>query len=183
MHASATSAADRVRAYARTPRARKLLWRFAGLVAAFAVIGFLVVPPIAKSLLAEKLSEALHRKVTIEALRVNPFAPSVTVRGFAVRERSGEDLFVTFDELYVNAAWTSVFRLAPVVDAVTLTKPHVRVVRGPDRTYNFQDLVDEALAQPESAGPPPGFAVFNIRLLAEGIKHKGKPTRVDFALR
>jgi hypothetical protein len=161
---SASSATARAAAFARAPRARKILWWALGLLAAFALTGFLAVPPIVKSQLEAELSKALHRAVTVEAVRVNPFAPSVTVRGFAARERSGDGLFVTFDELYVNAAWTSIFRLAPVIDEVRLTKPHVRVVRNPDRTYNFQDLVDEALAAPQSEGPPPKFAVFNIRL-------------------
>jgi len=165
MNIFVSSAATRVAGFARTPRARKLLWWVLGLLALFALVGFLVVPPIVKSQLEQKLSEALHRTVTVEAVRVNPFAPSVTVRGFAARERAGDALFVTFDELYVNAAWTSIFRLAPVIDEVRLTKPHVRVVRNVDRTYNFQDLVDEALAQPPSEGPPPKFAVFNIQLL------------------
>jgi hypothetical protein len=164
MNAAASSATARATAFARTPRARKLLWWALGLLAAFALIGFFVVPPIAKSKLEAELSKVLHRPVTVETVRVNPFAPSVTVRGFAVRERSGDGLFVTFDELYVNAAWTSIFRLAPVIDEVKLTKPHVRVVRNPDKTYNFQDLVDEALARPKSDGPPPKFAVFNIQL-------------------
>jgi uncharacterized protein involved in outer membrane biogenesis len=159
------SVAARTAAFARTSRARKILWWALGLLAAFALIGFLVVPPIAKSMLEDELTKALHRKVSIEAVRVNPFAPSVTVRGFAVNERTGDAPFVTFDELYINAAWTSIFRLAPVVDAVRLTRPHLRVVRNPDQTYNFQDLVDEALAKPKSEGPPPKFAVFNIQLL------------------
>jgi uncharacterized protein involved in outer membrane biogenesis len=145
--------------------ARKLFWWLAGLVAAFAAIGFLVVPPIAKSKLEETLSQALHRKVTLETVRVNPFAPSVTLRGFAVSEPSGDKVFAGFDELYVNAAWTSIFRLAPVVDEITLVKPHLRVVRNPDRSYNFQDLLDEFLARPKSDAPPPKFALFNIRLL------------------
>jgi hypothetical protein len=165
MNRSASAAAERLGAFAKTPRARKILWWIVGLVAAFALIGFLVVPPIAKWKLQDELSKALHRPVTIETMRVNPFAPSVTVRGFAVRERSGDALFVTFDELYVNAAWTSIVRFAPVIDAVRLTKPHIRVVRNPDQTYNFQDLVDEAMAKPKSEGPPPKFAVFNIQLL------------------
>jgi uncharacterized protein involved in outer membrane biogenesis len=173
----ATSAVDRVRAYARTPRARKVLWWLVGLVAAFAVIGFFVVPPIAKSLLEDELAKILHRKVAIEAVRVNPFAPSVTVRGFAVRDRTGDALFVTFGELYVNAAWTSLFRLAPVVDEVKLTRPHVRVVRNADQSYNFQDLVDEALAQPPSEGPPPKFAVFNIQLLDGRVEVDDRATK------
>lgn len=162
------------------PRIRKLLWWFAGVVATFALIGFLVVPPIAKSKLEQSLSQALHRHVSVEAVRVNPFAPSITLRGLAVREREGGAQFAGFDELYVNAAWTSIFRLAPVVDEVTLVKPRLHLVRNPDRTYNFQDLLDEFMARPRSDAPPPKFAVFNIRLLggrvdfddqAEGEKH------------
>ena len=74
-----------------------------------------------------------------------------------------------------------------MVDEVRLTKPHVRVVRNADRTYNFQDLVDEALAQPPSEGPPPKFAVFNIQLLdgrididdrAEEEKHEVADLRI-----
>jgi hypothetical protein len=182
-----TSVAARTAAFARTPRARKILWWVVGLVGAFAVIGFLVVPPIVKSQLEQRLSERLHRTVTVETVRANPFAPSLTVRGFAVRERSGDALFVTFDELYVNAGWRSIFRLAPVVNEVKLTKPHVRVLRNADRTYNFQDLVDEILAQPKTEGPPPKFAVFNIQLVdgrvdvddrAEDEKHEITDLRV-----
>jgi hypothetical protein len=187
MRRTLASAADHLGAFAKTPRARKILWWIVGLVAAFAVIGFFIVPPIAKPRIEEALSNVLHRAVTVETLRVNPFAPSVTVRGFAVHERSGDALFVTFDELYVNAGWRSIFRLAPVLNEVKLTKPHVRVVRNPDRTYNFQDLVDEILAQPKSEGPTPKFAVFNIQLLdgrvdvddrAEDEKHEITDLRV-----
>ena len=170
MHASVSSSVARVAALAKTRRARKIFWWVAGLVAAFAAIGFLVVPPIAKSELEQRLSQALHRKVTVETVRVNPFAPSVPLRGFAVRERGGDErrgdaAFAGFDELYVNAAWTSIFRLAPVVDEITLVKPQLRVVRNPDRSYNFQDLLDEFLARPKSDEPLPRFALFNIRLL------------------
>ncbi len=159
---------------------RKLVGWVAGLVAAFAAVGFLAVPPIAKSKLEQALSQALHRPVSVQAVRVNPFVPSLTVRGLAVRERQGDALFAGFDELYVNAAWTSLFRLAPVVDEVTLVKPQVHVVRNADRSYNVQDLIDEIMARPKSDAPPPRFALFNIRLVdgsvdfddrAEGEKH------------
>lgn len=146
-------------------RIRLALWWSTGLLAAYALVGFFVVPPIAKSKLEQALSEALHRQVTVEAVRVNPFAPSLTLRGLVVREPASEAEFAGFEELYVNAAWTSVFRLAPVIDAVTLAKPRLRLVRHPDRAYNVQDLLDAFRARPKSDAPPPKFAVFNIRLL------------------
>lgn len=163
-----------------------LAWT-AAFFAAFALIGFVAVPLIAKPHLEERLSQALHRRVTIESLAVNPFAPSMRVRGLAVRERQGDGLFAGFDELYVNAGWRSIFYLATVVDEVTLVKPRLRVVRNPDRSYNFQDLLDELLAKPRSDGPPAKFAVFNIRVVdgalafedrAEGASHAVSGLRV-----
>jgi len=164
MQASKSSIAARANDIVKAPRTRRILWWIAGLVAAFAAIGFLLVPPIAKSKLEEELSKALHRKATVETVRVNPFVPSATLRGLLVRERQGDAPFASFDELHVNLAWTSIFRLAPVVDEIRLAKPHLRVVRNADRTYNFQDLLDEFLARPKSDAPTPKFALFNIQL-------------------
>jgi uncharacterized protein involved in outer membrane biogenesis len=158
------SVAARVGSIAKAPRTRRILWWIAGLVAVFAAVGFLVVPPIAKSKLEEKLSQTLHRKVTLGKLSVNPFVPSATLRDFLVREREGDAPFASFDELHLNAAWSSIFRLAPVVDEIRLAKPRLRVVRNADRTYNFQDLLDEFLARPKSDAPTPKFALFNIQL-------------------
>ena len=180
-------------AIAVTPRVRRALWWTSGVVVAYAAIGFLVLPPIVKSQLEEELSRTLHREVTVQAVRVNPFMPSLTVRGLAVRERTGDGLFVGFDELYVNlAAWYSMFRLAPVVDEIALAKPQLRVVRNPDFTYNFQDLLDEALARPADDAAaadsgPSRYALFNIQLLdgrvefhdhAEGEAHTLSELRI-----
>ena len=164
MQASQSSISARAARIAKAPRTRKILWWIGALVVAFAAIGFLVVPPVAKSKLEEQLSTALHRKVTVETVRVNPFVPSATLRGFLVRERQGDAPFASFDELHVNLAWTSIFRLAPVVDEIRLAKPHLRVVRNADRKYNFQDLLDEFLARPKSDAPAPKFALFNLQL-------------------
>lgn len=187
MYASFFPLAERVGVVAKSLRARRISWALAGLLVAFTAIGFLAVPPILKSKLEQTLSQLLHRKVTVEAVRVNPFAPSVTVRGLAVREHTDDVPFARFDELYANAAWTSIFYLAPVVDELTLVKPQLRLVRNPDRTYNFQDLLDEFMARPKSDAPVPKFALFNIRLVdgridfddrAEGEKHEVSDLRV-----
>ena len=187
MQSPISAAADTVLGIARRGHARKVLFWILGLVAAFALIGFFVVPPIAKPRLEEALSRALHRPVTIEALRVNPFAPSVTVRGFVVQERSGAATFLTFDELYINVGWSSIFRLAPVVDEARLVKPSAHVIRESEGTYNFQDLVDGFMARPRNDEPPPKFAAFNLQLVdgridvddrAKGEKHEVTDLRI-----
>ena len=63
---AANSVSARAGAIVRAPRTRKILWWIVGLIVAFAVIGFLIVPPIAKSQMEKALSAALHRKVTVE---------------------------------------------------------------------------------------------------------------------
>jgi uncharacterized protein involved in outer membrane biogenesis len=159
------AAAARASQLVRTPRARRIGWWVLGVVIAFGIIGFFIVPPIAKPYLVEVLSRELKREVSIESLRINPFTLSATVRGFVMKDRPGPEPALTFDELYVNASFAALFRLAPVLDAVRLTKPHLRLVRTADGHYSFQDLIDESASQPkDSGGPPLRFAVANIEL-------------------
>src|SRR5262245_37840886 len=169
---------------ARSPRARKIVVWTAAAVALLAIIGFFVAPPIAKSQLEQVLSEKLHRQVTIERVRINPFAVSASILGFAVKERDGSATAVSFDELYVDLSYASLFRLAPVVEAVHLTKPHVRLVRNADKTYNFQDLIDEPRAESSSdaSGPPPRFAVYNIQITGGRIDFDDQPEHVQHSV-
>src|SRR5499426_9058 len=176
----AQTTASRLGQFVKAPRARRIGWWILGIVAAVGIVGFFVVPPIAKSYLVTALSKELNREVTIESLRFNPFALSVTVRGFVMKDRTGPEPALTFDELYVNASAMSLFRLAPVIEQIRLTKPHLRIVRNDDKTYNFQDLIDEALNKPQSDAPktdapPPKFALNNIELLNDLIDFDDRP--------
>ena len=175
----AQTTASHVGQFVKTPRARHIAWWILGVVAAIGIVGFFVVPPIAKSYLVTALSKELKREVTIESLRFNPFTLAVTIRGFVMKDRTGPVPALTFDELYVNASAMSLFRLAPVVEQIRLTKPHLRIVRNEDKTYNFQDLIDEALNKPKSDAPksdaPPKFALNNIELLDGQIDFEDRP--------
>src|SRR5690349_11073376 len=110
-------------------RLRRIAIWAGSIVALYAIVGFLVAPPIARSQAESALTELLGRKVTVERVRINPFALSASVLGFAIRDREGEGSLVAFDELYVNFTLSSLFRLAPVVEEVRLVRPAVRVVR------------------------------------------------------
>ena len=65
--------------------------------AVFTIVGFFALPPILKSILAQKLSENLHREVTIEDIKLNPYTLSLTVKKLMVKEREGSETFVSFD--------------------------------------------------------------------------------------
>src|SRR5215472_16501962 len=116
---------------------RAAVW-IVGILAVFAVVGFFVLPLVVRPAIERNLSTALDRKVTIERLKINPFALSATLDGVSVGER-GEG--------------------PPML---TLTSPTLRLVRNADKTYNFSDLLDRVLAAPP--GPPPHFSISNIQI-------------------
>ncbi len=145
-----------------------LIWA-AALLVVFALVGFFVVPPILKSVLATQLTAALHREVAIREVRFNPFALSATVRGLTVKEPKGSaDTFASFEELYVNLEVFSLLRGAVVAREVRLTKPFVRLVRRADESYNFSDLLPGPQPQPTTPAKPVRFSVNNIQVIDGG---------------
>ena len=145
-----------------------LIWA-AALLVVFALVGFFVVPPILKSVLATQLTAALHREVAIREVRFNPFALSATVRGLTVKEPKGSaDTFASFEELYVNLEVFSLLRRAVVAREVRLTKPFVRLVRRADESYNFSDLLPGPQPQPTTPAKPVRFSVNNIQVIDGG---------------
>ena len=154
---------------------RKIGWWVAGLFVLVTVAGFLVAPPLVKYKLEESLSAQLQRKTTVEHVRINPFELSITLQGFVVRERGSDEPVLSVEELYVNASGTSFYRLAPVINVTRMVKPHLRVVRNADGSYNFRDVIDEFLASP--AGPTPQFSLNNIEVIDGRIDFDDRPEK------
>src|SRR3954465_10328901 len=85
-----------------TSRLRRCLWTALALLLVFTVVGFFVLPPIVKSQLEKRLSATLGRRVTVESVKVNPYALSLTLRDLAIKEKDGAAPFVGWRTLYVN---------------------------------------------------------------------------------
>ena len=186
MAAKITELRGRAIETARHPRTRKIAIWLVAIVAAFGIIAGLVAPPLLRGKLASELSTKLHRQVSIEQIRINPFAMSVTVRGFLMKERQGSATAASFDELYANLELTSLFRWGPVLKEIRLVKPYVNVVRNEDRTYNFTDLIDEfTKGPPGPKGPPaptPRFALNNIQVLDGKIDFDDRPEKAKHSI-
>jgi uncharacterized protein involved in outer membrane biogenesis len=164
------------------------LWTLAGLVM-FAIAGFLILPPILKSVLTGKLSELLQREVTIQEIRVNPFALSARVTGFSIKDRGSSEPFVSFEELYLNLEAISLFKGGPVLSEILLKAPHATIIRNKDLTYNFSDLLEAFGAKPpDKPKPPPEskplrFSLNNIQILDGGLDFKDLPKDTDHTVR
>jgi uncharacterized protein involved in outer membrane biogenesis len=127
------------------PALRKGLLAGVVLLASYALLGYLALPPILRSVLSNALSEALHRKVELRDIQVNPFELSISVRGLAISERDAPGTWISAEEVFANLQLASVIRGGPVLGEVRLSRPYFHIVRRKDGSYNFTDLMDEFL--------------------------------------
>lgn len=149
----------------------------AGLLLAYTGIGFLAVPAIVTSQATQLAAEKLHRQLSIEEVTFNPFTLSASVRGLKMMEPDGSTVFASFDRLGADLSWQSVARLAPVVQAVRLTKPYLHLSRNEANQYNIDDILQLAASQPPSPEPA-RFSVNNIQLEEGSLTFEDKPAGV-----
>ncbi len=163
---------------------KKILIGLAVLIAVVGIVGFFILPPIAKSLLTEKLSATLHRDVTLEKISINPYALSVTLKGFAIKDPVESSPFLSFDELYVNAqGLSSLLKRAVIFKEIRLTRPYVNVSRHEDGSYNFSDLIPKEEAKPEAESKPLNFSLNNIQIINGSIDFWDGPKKTRHTVR
>ncbi len=139
---------------------------FAISVAVIAITGFLLLPAILRPVLEKKISEAIHRTVTIRRVYINPFALSFALRGVTINQRDSPEVMLSFDEFYVNVQALSAVKGGLIVSSVRLVKPYVNVTRNKDLSYSFSDLTAAAPAKPkeEKEKEPFKFSINNIEV-------------------
>jgi len=160
---------------------RKILKRTAILLVIFSITGFFVLPPIIKSVLLKRLSETLHREVTIQTVRFNPFMISLTIRGFGVKEPKSQQQFISLEELYLNFQTMSLIRRGIIIKEILLKNPYINVVRNEDLTFNFTDLLQMADKKPDdktqkdTKAAPLRFSLNNIQVVGANIDFMDGP--------
>ncbi|PKN86579.1 MAG: hypothetical protein CVU51_06960 [Deltaproteobacteria bacterium HGW-Deltaproteobacteria-1] len=164
--------------------AKKILTIIIIFAAIIGIAGFLILPYIIKPVLTEKISAALHRETSIDQIKINPYAPSVTIRGFKLADPGQKMPFVVFNELYINAAVTSsIFRRALILDEIRLDKPYIGVTRKTDGTYNFSDLLPKEETKKKEPSKPFLFSLNNIQITGGNIDFHDMPNKTSHTVR
>ncbi len=136
-------------------------------VVLFGLLGYYWLPGFAKSQLELRLSALLERPVTVQAIEVKPYTLELSVSGFRIGEKAGgadaSETFFALDHLYVQINPVSITQRAPVISAVTLDAPYIRLARDDAHAFNFSDLIDR-FAQPSEDEAPVLFSISNITL-------------------
>jgi outer membrane protein OmpA-like peptidoglycan-associated protein len=124
----------------------------------YALVGFLLLPAIIKSQMLKRLLTLTKRAVTVQQVKLNPFALTLTIRGFVMKETNG-DVFCSFDELSVNLQLVSIFKRVFVFKEIRLKKPFGSVIFQQDGKFNLSNRL--------SASPPET----KPKLESQGLPH------------
>ena len=163
---------DHAVAVYRSHRVRRIALRLLIALLVFALLGFLAAPPLLRSQIASRASTALGRPVTLGDASLNPFTLKLTLDRLHIGEADGKTAFVDVDRVVANASWASLFRFAPILDALEIDTPRIRLQRNADRRFNVSDIIERTASPPGTHDTGPArFALSNI------VVHGG---RIDF---
>ncbi|MBB3260922.1 hypothetical protein F4827_005829 [Paraburkholderia bannensis] len=163
--ASLTTSLQSVRAVARAPRTRRIFTGLVIFLVIFGLLGFFAAPPLIRHIAEQQLGQQLDRPVSIARIALNPYTLRLEADRVHIGERGGQGDFVDVERLVVKPSWSSIFRLAPIVDEVRLDSPRVTIVRMDAQRFNFSDLIDKFSKPSEKPGSKPAqFSVSNIRV-------------------
>lgn len=159
---------NRAIGFARTRRARRIGVGAAIAILLLGLVTYFAVPWVLHGLLVGKIAKQLKRPVSVGRIGFNLYTLRLDIDQLHIGEPEGAQSFVDLGHLRVRVSWTSLFRLAPVIKEVSITKPAIHVVRMAEQRFNFSDLLESPNPPPtppkKTAGKPMRFAVSNIRL-------------------
>jgi uncharacterized protein involved in outer membrane biogenesis len=159
------SARARAQVASRSHRVRRTVLILAILILVYSLLGFFAVPPLLRNYLQNHAVAMLGRPLTLGQVRFNPFTLNLQVEKLHLPDPDGRAPFVDIDQLRINASWSSLFRLAPVLDELKLDGPRIAITREANQRFNFSDLIDRFAAQPSPPNSKPArFALSNIRI-------------------
>jgi Domain of Unknown Function (DUF748) len=156
-------------------------WLVVALLLLWAV-AWLAVPPIVKSQAEQRLSSLLGREVRIGKISFSPWSLQLTLEQFTVASAAGAGAppQLSVARLMANADMRSLLRLAPVIEALEIDAPVLRVARVADGRYDFDDIAlrfAKAPAEPKKDDQPPRFALYNLRLQGGAIEFDDRPVK------
>lgn len=166
-------------------------WVRRGIVAVGVLLGlwlllWLAVPPLAKSQIQKIASEQLGRQVTLERVDFRPWSLELSLEGLRVAGAQPAEPLLEVRRLYVDAELQSLLRLAPVIDALRIEAPVLRVARLSDGAYDIDDLLAKwtrPAEPPQPASEPAAFAVYNISVSEGAAYFKDQPAGRAHVLR
>jgi uncharacterized protein involved in outer membrane biogenesis len=117
---------------------RTVLW-ITVFIAFWAVLAGLILPPIIRHVAVGQLSEKLGSACTLETVRFNPFTLRLTAANLRIPLPDGEECF-SLERFEVRLSPAGIYRLAPVLSDLKLTRPHLEISLRKDGGISLTEL-------------------------------------------
>ena len=142
---------------------RRLAWAGFAVLVLWA-LAWLAVPPLLKWQAQTRLGEALGRSVSLGEVSFKPWSLELSVTDITVGAAPGAaapEPLLRVARLYVDADIRSLFRRAPVIEALQIDAPQLRVARTAAGRYDVDDLIAKFTPKADdSAAEPARFALY-----------------------
>jgi uncharacterized protein involved in outer membrane biogenesis len=127
------------------------------------LLAWLAAPPIAKGQIERIASEQLGRQVTIGKVDFTPWTLEAAVHDLRIATADGTQAQLAVKRVYLDAELQSLFRLAPVVDAVAIDEPVMLLTHLKDGKFDIDDILARFASAPDAPPSEPArFAIYNI---------------------
>jgi hypothetical protein len=164
---------DRANAVAGSKRTRRVAIGLLLFVIVIGLLGFFAAPPLIRHIAEQQISAQLGRPASISRIALNPYTLSFEADRVHIGEAKSNlsaDAknadFIDIERLIVLPSWSSLFRLAPVINELKIDSPRFHIVRYDAQRFNFSDLI-EKFSKPsvKPSDKPARFSVSNIRIV------------------
>lgn len=168
------------------PRVRRIALRTVGGLVALFVVAWLGVPPLAKSLAQDRLGTLLGRQVSMQAVHFNPLLWRLSVDDLVVAgAQPGQAPQMSLGHLELDVSAGSLWRRAPVVEALRVERPRLRLARVSAGHYDIDDILARLqTGQPPSADATPvRFALYNLQVTDGQLDLNDQPVQRQHQVR
>lgn len=162
---------------------RHAVWAVVALLLLW-LLSWLLVPVLAKGPLERKASELLGRPVTLGAIEFKPWTLEITLRDLVVGGLNGAAPQLEIARVYADAELQSLVRLAPVVDALAIDNPHLRLTLLADGHYDVDDILARFATPADAPSTAPArLALYNLTLTGGAIDFTDRTVNQSHAVR
>ena len=153
------------------------------LLAAYAVLGFVVAPKLVRSAILKDIPKAIAVTPAVGEIRINPFLLQITVDKFSLSGRGGE-LLLGFERLFVDLDVSSIWHRAYSFATIELVAPVVNASLAADGSLNLAQLKPRLAAKPdEQGGKLPAIRIGSFRILRGTVSYQDHSDPDVFSLR
>ena len=155
---------------------RRLLWATVALLL-LALVSWLAVPPLLKWQAQLRLSEALGRSVTLGKVDFKPWALELALDDVVIAGAApAAEPLLKVARLRADLSLSSLFRRAPVIEALELYAPQLRLARTAPGHYDIDDLIARFTPKADAVPSEPVlFALYNLQVHNASLRFDDRP--------